>query len=406
MAGNHPKTKAVSNQIFTMSNRLIINPGTPQAWEIQLKPGLNRIGRGDDNDFVINHQSMSTHHCEITVTDTAVTLRDLGSTNGSFVERVPVTQIQLQSGHHVQLGAIGMVFESVGLPPLPDAVNLPGDGAHIMVANPTPAAPPPPPPPGLRINRPEASAAHPPAASSSPPKSVTPIPVRNFTATATATASGSDMSDRQSLIRGSIGAVVGGLVGMLAWYALIKFTGYTHSLVAWGVGGVTGAGARMLAKDGSMGLGLVCALCALGAIVFGEYYGVRALIMKQAEKFASIADMAYEMQKEYAKEAVAAKTPEEIRKVIAAREEKTAAEVTEAEMAEFKKDLPELQDIVNGKVSKEDFRKKLSAAAADEFNFKEYFFKEDVKGGIFMVLFICLGVATAWKIGAGDAAAD
>ena len=68
-----------------MSNRLIINPGTPQAWVIQLKPGLNRIGRGEDNDFVINHQSVSTHHCEVTVADSTVTLRDLGSTNGTFV---------------------------------------------------------------------------------------------------------------------------------------------------------------------------------------------------------------------------------------------------------------------------------------------------------------------------------
>jgi hypothetical protein len=388
-----------------MSNRLIINPGTPQAWEIQLKPGVNRIGRGEDNDFVINHQSVSTHHCEITVTDSAATLRDLGSTNGTFVERVPVTEIQLHTGHHVQFGSVGMVFESVGLPPLPDAVNLPGDGAHIMVANPTPAPPPPPPmPPGLRINRPEASGSHAPALPSAPPKPATPIPVRNFTATAAG--AGSGLSDRQSLIRGSIGAVVGGLVGFLAWYALIKFTGYTHSLVAWGVGGVTGAGARMLAKDGSMGLGLVCAICALGAIVFGEYYGVRALIMKQADQFASIADMAYEMQKEYAKEAVAAKTPEDIRKVIAEREEKTPPEVTDEEMAEFKKELPELQEIASGKVSKEDFRNKLKTAVADEFDFKEHFFKEDVKGGIFMVLFICLGVVTAWKIGAGDAAAD
>ncbi len=56
-----------------------------------------------------------------------------------------------------------------------------------------------------------------------------------------------------------------------------------------------------------------------------------------------------------------------------------------------------------GKVSKEDFRAKLRSAAADEFSFKDYFFKEDVKSGIFMVLFICLGVASAWKLGVGDA---
>jgi polyhydroxyalkanoate synthesis regulator phasin len=389
-----------------MSNRLVVNPGTPQAWVIELKPGLNRIGRSEANDFVINHASISTHHCEITVTDAGVTLKDLGSTNGSFVERVPVTELQLHSGHHVQFGAVGMVFETTGLPPLPDAVNLPADGARIMVANPSPGAPPPPPlPPGLRINKPEAGGTHSSTAADAPAKPATPVPIRNFTAPTSAQAT-SGRADRQSLIRGSIGAVVGGLLGMLAWYSLIKFTGYTHSLVAWGVGAITGAGGRMLAKDGSMGLGIVCAICALAAILFGEYYGVRAYIMKQAEKTAAFADLAYAVQKEYAKKAVTAKTPEEIRKLLAEQEEKTPAEVTDAEIEEFKKELPDLEAIASGKMSKEDFRKKISTANADEFDFKEYFFKEDVKGGIFMVLFICLGVATAWKIGAGDVAGD
>ena len=389
-----------------MSNRLVVNPGTPQAWVIELKPGLNRIGRSEDNDFVINHASISTRHCEITVTDAGVTLKDLGSTNGSFVERVPVTQLQLHPGHHVQFGAVGMVFETTGLPPLPDAVNLPADGARIMVANPSPGAPPPPPlPPGLRINKPEAGGTHSATAADASPKPAPPVPIRNFNAPTSAQAT-RGLADRQSLIRGSIGAVVGGLLGMLAWYSLIKFTGYTHSLVAWGVGAVTGAGGRMLAKDGSMALGIVCAVCALGAILFGEYYGIRALVMKEAEKFSAIADFAYEAQKEYANKAVAAKTPEEIRKIIAERDEKTPAEVTEAELEEFKKELPELKSIAEGKLSKEEFRKKLNSAAADEFNFKEYFFKEDVKAGVFMVLFVCLGVVTAWKIGAGDMAGD
>lgn len=386
-----------------MSNRLIINPGTPQAWEIQLKPGVNRIGRGEDNDFVINHQSVSTHHCELIVADSTVTLRDLGSTNGTFVERVPVTEIQLHTGHHVQFGSVGLVFESVGLPPLPDAVNLPGDGAHIMVANPTPAPPPPPPHPlGLRINRPEAGGAQAAAAPSLPPP---PIPIRNFTATTTATA-GSGLSNRQSLIRGSIGAVGGGLIGLFAWYFITKFTGYSFKLVALGVGALTGGAARMLAKDGSLGLGMVCGICALLAIVLGDYYGVRALVMKEVAQFASIADGLYAAQLEYAKGAVAAKTPEEIRKFIAEQEEKTPAEVTEEEMADFKKELPKLQELSEGKVSKEQFRQQLDSAVADNFSYKEYFFQGDVKGSIFQILFICLGVATAWKIGAGDAAAD
>jgi hypothetical protein len=132
-----------------MSHRLLVNPGTPQAWEISLKPGVNRIGRGEQNDFTINHGSVSTHHCEVTVSDAGVFLKDLGSTNGSFVNRTPVTQIQLLPGQHVQFGAVDMTFESAGgavaaatsvAPPIPIPVPVPGSSASAPV--------------GLRINKP------------------------------------------------------------------------------------------------------------------------------------------------------------------------------------------------------------------------------------------------------------
>jgi hypothetical protein len=385
-----------------MSNRLLVNPGTPEAWAIELKPGVNRIGRGTDNNFTINHGSISTQHCEFTVTDDGVLLKDLGSTNGTFVERVPVTQLKLYHGQHVQLGAVDMIFESKGLPVLPDAVNLPGDGAKIMVANPSPAAPPPPVPSGLRINRPEVPVGQPPMAPSVPVSGFRPAG-RN----AAGPASGSSgLSNQQILIRGSIGAVVGAFVGMLAWYFITKFTGYSFKLVALGVGAVTGGVARLLAKDGSLGLGFVCGVCALLAILLGDYFGVRALFLKEFDKYVAIGDLAYEAQMEYAKAAVAARTPEEIRKLIAENEEKTPAEVTEAEIAEFQKDLPELKDFAAGKVTKSEFRQKLNSAALDEFSYKEYFLQGNIKGSVFTILFICLGVVTAWKMGAGDAAAS
>lgn len=95
-----------------MSHRLIVNPGTPQSWEIQLKPGVNRIGRGEQNDFVINHGSVSTRHCEVTVTADRVLLKDLDSTNGTFVNKAAITESQLHPGYHVQLAAVDMIFES------------------------------------------------------------------------------------------------------------------------------------------------------------------------------------------------------------------------------------------------------------------------------------------------------
>ena len=47
--------------------RLLVNPGSPQQWEIQLKSGRNTLGRNPACDATIEHGSVSGTHCEIIV---------------------------------------------------------------------------------------------------------------------------------------------------------------------------------------------------------------------------------------------------------------------------------------------------------------------------------------------------
>ena len=108
-----------------MTNRLLVNPGTPQAWEIPLRPGVNRIGRGEDNDFQVNHASVSTHHCEIVVSSAGVLLKDLGSTNGTFINRAPVREALLQSGQYVLLGGVNMLFEATRVRTEDEPITIP-----------------------------------------------------------------------------------------------------------------------------------------------------------------------------------------------------------------------------------------------------------------------------------------
>ncbi|MFO1477865.1 MAG: FHA domain-containing protein [Verrucomicrobiota bacterium] len=89
-------------------SRLVVNPGTPQAWEIQLKQGTNLLGRGTTNDFRFDDPSISGSHCAILLQDGAIILRDLGSTNGTFVENARVREAYLQAGQRVRLGAVEM----------------------------------------------------------------------------------------------------------------------------------------------------------------------------------------------------------------------------------------------------------------------------------------------------------
>ena len=93
-------------------HRLVVNPGTPQAWEIILKPGFNSIGRGQENDFTISHDSVSTAHCQVTVDGDMIKIEDLGSTNGTFINDTPTREARLLPGQRIRLGEIGMQLES------------------------------------------------------------------------------------------------------------------------------------------------------------------------------------------------------------------------------------------------------------------------------------------------------
>src|SRR6185369_11000132 len=94
--------------------RLIVNSGSPAAWEIQLKPGSNFIGRGFANDFKIPDGSVSGSHCQITVNGQSVVIKDLGSSNGTFVNRSPIQEVELPNGATVHLGGVVMTYHADG----------------------------------------------------------------------------------------------------------------------------------------------------------------------------------------------------------------------------------------------------------------------------------------------------
>ena len=95
-------------------HRLVINPGAPTAWVFQLKPGTTTIGRSPASDCVIEHPSVSGSHCQIVVSSGGALIRDVGSTNGTRVNRVPVQEAVLESGQPIQLGVVEALFETGG----------------------------------------------------------------------------------------------------------------------------------------------------------------------------------------------------------------------------------------------------------------------------------------------------
>jgi len=103
--------------------RLVINPGTPQASQIELKAGANTLGRGEANDFRIDDPSVSGYHCRITVEGGNTTITDLASSNGTFVNQSPVREAALQPGQTLRLGGFEMLFVA-DTSPQPPSVRM------------------------------------------------------------------------------------------------------------------------------------------------------------------------------------------------------------------------------------------------------------------------------------------
>lgn len=90
--------------------RLIIRSGPLENREFPLPTGTIHIGRAFANDIQIEEPSVSSSHCEIVVGEDAVTIIDLNSTNGTFVNQAQVQSARLKAGDAVQFGNVECVF--------------------------------------------------------------------------------------------------------------------------------------------------------------------------------------------------------------------------------------------------------------------------------------------------------
>ena len=94
--------------------RLIIkSEGEELAVEsFNLKLGVNKLGRTLDNDIRINHPGVSTSHCEIRWLNDEVIVRDLNSTNGTFVNGQRIAESHLTPGQILRVGDVEMFLDT------------------------------------------------------------------------------------------------------------------------------------------------------------------------------------------------------------------------------------------------------------------------------------------------------
>ncbi|MGH7973343.1 MAG: FHA domain-containing protein, partial [Limisphaerales bacterium] len=88
--------------------RLLLQRPGEDITEWLLQPGANTVGRAAENHIQIDHPSVSSAHCSITVNGNALSVRDFGSTNGTFVEGVPIAEGRVEDGQTIRVGQVEM----------------------------------------------------------------------------------------------------------------------------------------------------------------------------------------------------------------------------------------------------------------------------------------------------------
>jgi pSer/pThr/pTyr-binding forkhead associated (FHA) protein len=78
----------------------------------ELKVDKTTIGRVEDNTFEIAESSVSSHHCEVLLKGSDVLVRDLNSTNGTFINGQKISESVLKPGQILRLGQVEMRLET------------------------------------------------------------------------------------------------------------------------------------------------------------------------------------------------------------------------------------------------------------------------------------------------------
>lgn len=96
---------------------LIVTTGPQRHQRFTLHGELTRVGRGDDADIRLEAASVSRQHIQLTRRGAQTLVHDLGSSNGTLLNGVPLTRPStLRSGDTLRLGDVQLQFADSRVP--------------------------------------------------------------------------------------------------------------------------------------------------------------------------------------------------------------------------------------------------------------------------------------------------
>jgi hypothetical protein len=110
---------------------LLVMRGPNAGSRFRLDGGLTTAGRHPDSDIFLDDVTVSRRHAEFYRQGAFFTVRDVGSLNGTYVNRERIEEAQLTGGDEVQIGKFRLLFlTSQNIDPRTSSANPRGRGAQ------------------------------------------------------------------------------------------------------------------------------------------------------------------------------------------------------------------------------------------------------------------------------------
>jgi hypothetical protein len=93
---------------------LVVKRGPNAGSKFLLDTDVTRAGRHPDSDIFLDDITVSRRHAEVVKVDGGYRVRDVGSLNGTYLNRERIDEAPLTNGDEVQIGKFKLVFFEAG----------------------------------------------------------------------------------------------------------------------------------------------------------------------------------------------------------------------------------------------------------------------------------------------------
>jgi hypothetical protein len=94
---------------------LVVQKGAKRGSRIALDEDLITVGRHPESDIFLDDVTVSRRHAELRKVGAGFEVVDVGSLNGTYVNKDRVEQALLSNGDELQVGKFKLVYVSLGL---------------------------------------------------------------------------------------------------------------------------------------------------------------------------------------------------------------------------------------------------------------------------------------------------